>query len=122
MRKIAIATGTRADWGLLSGIAKALAARADCEVEILATNMHLFPRYGNTINEITADGFDPVKVPVSDATDSPLGAVKSMSECMSGMAEAFERIKPDIWRPFRDACYGFGCAYDACADSPYRRW
>ncbi|MBO5456927.1 MAG: UDP-N-acetylglucosamine 2-epimerase (hydrolyzing) [Muribaculaceae bacterium] len=96
MRKIAIATGTRADWGLLSGIAKALAARADCEVEILATNMHLFPRYGNTINEIIADGFDPVRVPVSDATDSPLGAVKSMSECMSGMAEAFERIKPDI--------------------------
>ena len=41
MRKICIATGTRADWGLLSGIAKALNARNDVKLQIVATNMHL---------------------------------------------------------------------------------
>jgi len=96
MRKIAIATGTRADWGLLSGIAQALNERADCNVAVIATNMHLSPRYGNTINEIIADGFDPVKVPMSDATDDSRGAVEAMAECMTGMSEAFGKLKPDM--------------------------
>lgn len=96
MRKIAIATGTRADWGLLSGIAKALNKREDCDVTILATNMHLFPRYGNTINEIRDDGFDPVIVEMSDTTDSSVGVVKAMSTCMAGMAVALEQLKPDM--------------------------
>ncbi|MDE6117435.1 MAG: UDP-N-acetylglucosamine 2-epimerase, partial [Duncaniella sp.] len=96
MRRIAIATGTRADWGLLSGIAKALAARTDCEVTVLATNMHLSPRYGNTVNEIIADGFDPVMVRMSDSTDTPQGAVEAMAECMTGMASALSELKPDL--------------------------
>lgn len=96
MRKIAIATGTRADWGLLSGIAKALDKREDCRVTILATNMHLFPRYGDTITEIIDDGFDPVRVPMSDTTDTPVGTVKAMSTCMAGMAEALDKLQPDM--------------------------
>ncbi len=74
VRKIAIATGTRADWGLLSGIARSLASRKDCQVDILATNMHLSERYGHTIDEIKADGFtDPVCVGMPDSTDTPPG-------------------------------------------------
>lgn len=96
MRKIAIATGTRADWGLLSGIAKAMDGRKDCEVTVLATNMHLSERYGNTINEVIADGFTPVVVPMSDATDTPQGTVEAMAECMTGMAKALGELKPDI--------------------------
>ena len=96
-RRIAIATGTRADWGLLSGIAKALAARADCRVDILAMNMHLSHNYGHTIDEIIADGFThPVCIPMSEATDSPLGTVRAMSECMTGMAEALTTVQPDL--------------------------
>lgn len=96
-RHIAIATGTRADWGLLSGIARALAARDDCRVEIVATNMHLSQRYGHTIDEIIADGFaEPACVPMSDATDSPLGTVRAMSECMTGMAEVLSAMHPDL--------------------------
>lgn len=97
MRKIAIATGTRADWGLLSGIAKALAERDDCKVEILATNMHLSERYGNTIQEIIADGFaNPVRVEMPETTDTKLGTVMAMSKCMEGMARELERLQPDL--------------------------
>lgn len=97
-RNIAIATGTRADWGLLSGIARALAARPDCRVEILATNMHLSARYGNTLSEIVADGFAaPRIVPMAtEATDTPAGAVGAMAECMQGMAAALQELKPDL--------------------------
>ncbi|MDE5749491.1 MAG: UDP-N-acetylglucosamine 2-epimerase (hydrolyzing), partial [Duncaniella sp.] len=71
LRRIAIATGTRADWGLLSPIARELAARPDCEVTILATNMHLLPDYGHTIAEVIADGFPaPVRIPMPADTDT----------------------------------------------------
>lgn len=97
MRRIAIATGTRADWGLLSPIARALDARADVEVQIIATNMHLIERYGNTISEIEADGL-PVaaRVPMDSDDDSDAGRVRAMAVCMAGMAEAFGRLRPDL--------------------------
>lgn len=97
IRKIAVATGTRADWGLLSGIARALDARDDCHVDILATNMHLSERYGHTIDEIIADGFEnPVRVPIPEATDSPADAVVAMARCMEGMAAELSRLAPDM--------------------------
>ena len=97
MRKIAIATGTRADWGLLSGIAIALREREDCQVTVLATNMHLQARYGMTVNEIIANGFDDVvSVPMPDTGDTPVGTVDAMAACMSGMAHALQTVAPDI--------------------------
>lgn len=96
-RKIAIATGTRADWGLLSPVARALAARTDCEVVILATNMHLIPEYGDTISEIRADGFaDVVRVEMPVDTDTPLDTVLAMAGCMQGMARELTRLHPDL--------------------------
>lgn len=96
-RKIAIATGTRADWGLLSPVARALAARTDCEVVILATNMHLIPEYGDTISEIRADGFaDVVRVEMPVDTDTPLDTVSAMAGCMQGMARELTRLHPDL--------------------------
>lgn len=60
---IAIATSGRADWGLLSPLAKRL--QREKEVEIVATNMHLIPQNGTcTVNEIYRDGFTPVHIPV----------------------------------------------------------
>ncbi|MCM1051479.1 MAG: UDP-N-acetylglucosamine 2-epimerase [Paenibacillus sp.] len=97
MRKIAIATGTRADWGLLSGIARTLREREDCQVTILATNMHLHERYGMTVNEIRNDGFtDVLCVAMPDTGDTPEGTVEAMSDCMSGMARELAVLKPDV--------------------------
>lgn len=96
-RKVCIATGTRADWGLLSGIARALKAREDIDLKIVATNMHLSERYGATWREIERDGFAiDWRVPMTADTDSPQGTVLAMSECMAGMAEALGSLRPDL--------------------------
>lgn len=96
---IAIATGTRADWGLLSRLARALDSRPDCRVTVLATNMHLSPLYGNTIDEIRRDGFEPVAVPASgeDGGDgsSPLGMALATAGTTAAMARELERLRPD---------------------------
>ena len=96
-RKVCIATGTRADWGLLSNIAKELNNRPDVELQIIATNMHLSPKFGNTYKEIEADGFKiNYRVPVETDDDTAYDTVKSMSSIMAGFANAFETLKPDI--------------------------
>lgn len=97
MRKVCIATGTRADWGLLSGIAKRLNSRPDIELQIIATNMHLSEKFGNTWQEIERDGLTITRrVPMTTDTDDARGTVKAMSECMTGMADAFAKLQPDI--------------------------
>ncbi|MCM1519355.1 MAG: UDP-N-acetylglucosamine 2-epimerase [Lachnoclostridium sp.] len=96
MKKIAFITGTRADWGLLSNIATALARRDNINICVVATNMHLSQRYGNTIDEIRADGFEPVTVDMDVDCDTPEEKVHSMAQCLDGMADAFTTLKPDM--------------------------
>lgn len=90
-------TGTRADWGLLSGITKALDARSDVKLQIVATNMHLSEQYGGTYREIERDGLHiDYRVPMPVDNDSAHGTVTAMSECMRGMADAFDALRPDL--------------------------
>ena len=64
MKTICFATSTRADWGLLSPVARAMRDEPDTRVRILATNMHLMAEYGNSADEIRADGFE-IDAPVA---------------------------------------------------------
>lgn len=98
-RKVCIVTGTRADWGLLSPIAAELRSRDDIELQIIATNMHLSPRYGHTIDEIIDGGFDvDDSVAIIDDGDNgtPTPVAQQMSRALSGIADAFHRLHPDM--------------------------
>lgn len=96
VKKICIATGTRADWGLLSPLAKALKARPEIEVQILATNMHLLPRYGMTVEEILADGFMPdARVEMHYHDDSSAARARAMSQCVAGTTDVLSTLNPD---------------------------
>ena len=96
-RRICIATGTRADWGLLSPIAQALNKRDDVDLKIIATNMHLSEEYGSTWKEIENDGLKiDWRVKMKSDADSRKDTVLAMSECMAGMAEALAALRPDL--------------------------
>lgn len=96
-RKVCIVTGTRAEWGLLSGIAQQLKLRDDVELQIIATNMHLDARYGHTIDDIFAMGFDvDAQVPMMADDDSMVSTAKAMAKCSEGMADAFAKLSPDV--------------------------
>lgn len=96
-RRICIATGTRADWGLLSPIAQALNKRDDVDLKIIATNMHLSEEYGSTWKEIENDGLKiDWRVKMKSDADTRKDTVLAMSECMVGMAEALAALQPDL--------------------------
>ncbi|MGN0223243.1 MAG: UDP-N-acetylglucosamine 2-epimerase [Muribaculaceae bacterium] len=94
---ICIATSTRADWGLLKPLATALRQNPAIRLQILATNMHLLPRYGHTIDEITGDGFtvDATVAMDDSADDSPKARAEAMAQCLSGTAHELARLQPD---------------------------
>lgn len=96
-RKICIVTSTRADWGLLSPVARELRDNEAVELQVVATNMHLDPKYGATINEIIEDGITvDERVEMIAASDSPLDTAVATGHCLEGMARAFDRLKPDL--------------------------
>ncbi len=97
MRKICFITGTRAEYGLLAPIMRLVQADADCRLQVIATNMHLMPQYGNTYLEIEADGFViDEKVPMERPSDDASGIIASMSVELTGMDAALARLSPDI--------------------------
>ena len=57
MRKIAVVTGTRAEYGLLSELMKRLKADAEIQLQLIVTGMHLSPEFGLTYQTIEKDGF-----------------------------------------------------------------
>lgn len=94
--RITVATGTRADWGLLSPLARALDKLPGFDVSILATNMHLLQQFGNTLSEIEADGFDvAARVPMPGG-DTPADRAVAMGVCLEGSARELARLQPDL--------------------------
>ena len=99
MRKICVITGTRAEYGLLSRLMRMIKDSDMTQLQVVATNMHLSPKYGNTYKEIEADGFTIDKrVPIIDeqATNDGHSTVLEMSRALSGFADAYRDLNPDM--------------------------
>lgn len=98
MRKICVVTGTRAEYGLLSRLMRMIADSDQTHLQIIATNMHLSPKYGNTYQEIERDGFTiDKKIPIlEEGKDDANATVKSMAKALAGFANAYDELKPDM--------------------------
>ena len=99
MRKICVVTGTRAEYGLLSRLIRMIDESDKTQLQLIATNMHLSSKYGNTYQEIENDGFTiDCKIPIIDenAEDNAVTTLKSMTAALSGFADAYNLLKPDL--------------------------
>lgn len=90
MKKIAIATSTRADWGLLHPLVKELTDRGAKPI-IIATYAHLLPGMGDTIQELVDDGFPPT---MSVPARQPLR--EAVADTVTGFSKALQFLKPDV--------------------------
>ena len=97
MRKIAVFTGTRAEYGLLYWLLKDLQEDSEIQLQLLVSAMHLSPEFGMTYQQIEADGFIITeKVEMLLSSDSAVGTAKSIGLGVLGFADALERMKPDV--------------------------
>ena len=99
MRKICVVTGTRAEYGLLSRLIRMIDESDNTQLQLIATNMHLSPKYGNTYQEIEKEGFTiDCKVPIINENDKDdaITTVKSMAKALTGFSDAYNNLKPDM--------------------------
>lgn len=97
IKKIAIATGTRAEFGLLCPLIKVVQEDEQFDLQLIVSAMHLSPEFGYTVNEIEKQGF-PIakKVECLLSSDSAVGVSKSIALAISGFADAFEDLQSDL--------------------------
>ncbi len=96
-RKICIVTGSRAEYGLLSVVMRALQKEPSFMLQVVATGMHLAPEFGLTFKAIEADGFTiDAKVDMQLTDDTPVGVTRSLGLGVMGFAEALDRLRPDL--------------------------
>jgi UDP-N-acetylglucosamine 2-epimerase (non-hydrolysing)/GDP/UDP-N,N'-diacetylbacillosamine 2-epimerase (hydrolysing) len=96
-REICFVTGARAEYGLLQWVLHEIKEDPDLELQIIATGMHLSPEFGHTYQAIEEDGFEiDEKVEMLLSSDTSVGVAKSMGLGTVGIADAFDRLNPDI--------------------------
>lgn len=96
-REICFVTGARAEYGLLQWVLHEIKEDPDLELQIITTGMHLSPEFGHTYQAIEEDGFEiDEKVEMLLSSDTSVGVAKSMGLGTVGIADAFDRLNPDI--------------------------
>lgn len=96
-KKIAVFTGTRAEYGLLFCLMNRIQDTKRLELQLIVSGMHLSPEFGLTYHQIEKDGFKiDKKVEMLLSSDTSVGIVKSMGLGMISYADTLEDLQPDM--------------------------
>lgn len=96
-RKIAVITGTRAEYGIYFPVLTAIKKSSKLDLSLIVTGMHLSDKFGHTVDEIKKDGFTiDANIPLELSEDSGASMARDVGVCILGLTDAFEKIKPDI--------------------------
>lgn len=95
--KVAYATGSRADYGIVRNYLKMLNDDDQIDFSVLVTGAHLESKYGNSIDLIKDDNFRiDVEIPLSIGNTKNSDIIHSMSIALNGFGDFFENNKYDL--------------------------
>ena len=95
--RIAVITGTRAEYGLLLPVIEGLQNSENFDLQLIVTGMHLSHIFGLTYQEIENDGFSiDGKVDMLGESDSPVDIADSVGKGILLFAKEFNRLRPDL--------------------------
>lgn len=93
-RRILFITGTRADYGKLKSLMKAIEASEEFELYIFASGMHLIEQYGMTVREIYKDGYKNI-YPAWGVMHTPSMSY-NLGNIICNLTGYIDSIKPDM--------------------------
>ncbi|MFQ5462017.1 MAG: UDP-N-acetylglucosamine 2-epimerase [Phycisphaerae bacterium] len=97
LRRIAVVTGTRAEYGLLHSPMKAIAATSGLKLQLVVAGMHWLGKFGNTYRQILADGFTiDARVRMQAGNDSPADQARGLAKGIRGIADFITARRTDI--------------------------
>ena len=110
-KKIAVFTGSRAEYGLLRHLIRRIREAHDLELQLIVSGTHLSRRYGFNISEIDADDVQPAALlPISlDNTVQPSMAILT-SEALAKVAQSLETLSPQVLIVLGDRYEAFAAA------------
>lgn len=96
-RRIVYLSGTRADFGLMHATLQRIAQTPGLALQVLVTGMHLSAAHGRTVDEIRASGLDIcAEVTIDMDTRSAASMSIGVADCLRGVTEVLDRLRPDI--------------------------
>ncbi len=97
MRRIAVLTTSRADFGHLQWPLRRLIEHPDLDPGLIVTGAHLSPAFGNTVDDIEAGGFIiEERLECLLSSDSDVGMAKTTGVATLALADTLARMRPDI--------------------------
>ena len=93
-RKIAIVTSSRADYAHTRWLVHDLGQHPAVGLQVIALGPHLSPAFGHTGREISAPRVTRVECLLDSDTD--VGMAKTIGVATLGLADALDRLRPDI--------------------------
>ncbi len=114
MIKIAIFTGTRAEYGLMRTLIKKFNYEKDFKCSLLVSSTHLNSSFGNTIEEINSDGIKIYReLPISIECSFKKEMAAQTAETISLVSQTLEDLKPNYLLILGDRFESFGAAVSA---------
>lgn len=96
-RRIAVITGTRAEYGIIRPVLEEIKAHPQLELLLIVMAQHLSPDFGYTIREIKQDGFEIAAcVETLLSSDSLGGMARALGLAIIELTQTIEMIHPDI--------------------------
>jgi UDP-hydrolysing UDP-N-acetyl-D-glucosamine 2-epimerase len=94
--KIAVLTGTRAEFGLLRSVMEEIGRSQRLTLQLIVTGAHLSERFGATKSEIESEGWAvDAAVPILEPGDAPVNIAHTISNGVRAFADTFQRLRPD---------------------------
>ena len=90
-------TGSRAEYGLLSGLLREINAEKTLKLNLVVTGSHFSEKHGHSISEIEDDGFTVfAKIPLIEPDSSEISVSIAVADGLKSFAELFCKFRPDL--------------------------
>jgi len=114
-KKICYISGTRADYGLMTPVLRAISDSSKLELLLYATGVHLMSAFGQTINQIKDEFKNVRSVNVVFEGDDRLAMADFTGNFLKKIVKIFSRDKPDLVLTLGDRpemlCVAIACLY-----------
>lgn len=114
-KKIAYISGTRADFGLMTSVLKAIDASDKLELALFATGIHLMPKFGNTIDHMKKQFPDVRVIQAIFSSDDRIGMAKFTGNYLQKAIETLSKERVDFILILGDRvemlCTALACVY-----------
>ena len=95
-RKIAVVVTARPSYARVKTVLQAIQSHPDLELQLIVAASALLERYGNVVEVMRADGFQPsMEVHMVVEGETPLTSTKTVGLGIVEMSNVFHHLKPD---------------------------